>query len=341
MPTSPDCYPWHAGAWSALVERRARDRLPHALLIDGAGGVGRHAFARRVAAALFCATPDAATGDACGSCRPCRQFLAGSHPDYYHLRLLLKGESLGGKKLTQDATRIRIDQVRELGARLALSAQHGGWKVALVDPADRLMPEAANALLKTLEEPTPQTLLMLVTTQRGRLLATIRSRCQVVAIATPPAPEAHAWLAAQGVSDGEALLALADGSPLRALALADQGAVKARQAAFDAFSAILSGRDDPLALAAKWAGNDPARQFGWLASWLVDMIRLKSVAPPPQLDNRDLAGRMQALVETLDLPYLFARLDDLQRARQLVETQVNPQLLCEDLLLGWQPARTT
>ncbi len=339
MPTSTEHFPWHAATWGALVDRHTQGRLPHALLIDGPAGIGRHAFARRFAAALLCETPDKMGGDACGVCRSCKLFTAGSHPDFHHLRRLLKGEYLAGKKLTQDATRIRVDQVRELGTTLSMSAQQGGWKVALVDPADLMMPEAANALLKTLEEPTRQTLLMLVATHRGRLLPTIRSRCQRLPLTPPPREQGIDWLAAQGVSDSEALLALADGSPLLALTLADEGAVKARQEAFETLGGIQSGRNDPIAVAAKWSGNDPARLFGWLGSWLVDMIRLKSGAEPRTLDNRDLADHMQALIDTIDLVYLFARLDELQRARKLVETQVNHQLLCEDLLLGWQPPR--
>ncbi|RLA32080.1 MAG: DNA polymerase III subunit delta' [Gammaproteobacteria bacterium] len=341
MPTTADRYPWHAAAWRTLVDRHAQGRLPHALLIDGPAGTGRHAFAHRIAAAILCATPDATTGEACGGCRSCQLFSAGSHADFHHLRLLLKGESLGGKKLTQDATRIRIDQVRQLGATLSLSAQHGGWKVTLVEPADLMMPEAANALLKTLEEPTPQTLLMLVATRRNRLLPTIRSRCQRLSLAMPARDQAVAWLTGQGVADSEALLALADGSPLLALDLANDGAVTARREAFDALGGVLTGHNDPVAVAAKWSAADPARLFGWLGSWLVDMIRLKSGAGSPVLDNRDLADRMQVLIETIDLVYLFARLDELQRARRLVETQVNAQLLCEELLLGWQPTRPT
>ena len=339
MSTSAEQFPWHAATWGALVDRHSQGRLPHALLIDGPAGIGRHAFARRFAAALLCESPDKMGGDACGVCRSCKLFTAGSHPDFHHLRRLLKGEYLAGKKLAQDATRIRVDQVRELGTALSMSAQQGGWKVALVDPADLMMPEAANALLKTLEEPTWQTLLMLVATHRGRLLPTIRSRCQLLPLTPPPREQGIDWLAAQGVSDSEALLALADGSPLLALALADAGAVKARQEAFETLGAIQAGRNDPIAVAAQWSRNDPARLFGWLGSWLVDMIRLKSGADSLTLDNRDLADRMQALIDTIDLVYLFARLDELQRARKLVETQVNLQLLCEDLLLGWLPTR--
>ena len=341
MPGAAEIYPWHAGAWRALMARHAQGRLPHALLLGGPTGVGRHAFARRVAAALLCARPDAESGDACGGCPSCRQFASGSHPDFRHVRLLLKGESVaGGRKRDSDATQILVDQVRELGRALAMSAQHGGWKVTLIDPADQMMTAAANALLKTLEEPNPHTLLVLVASRPGRLLATIRSRCQAVMLQAPPPEMARDWLAGQGVDDAEALLAMADGAPLLAERLAGEGAVEVRRKAFDSFLAVASGREDPVAVAAAWSGADTPRLLGWLGGWLVDLIRLKQRVPDARIDNRDLADRMQGLVEHIELDHLFARFDDLQRARRLVATQVNTQLLCEELMLGWRPRRS-
>lgn len=339
MPGTVETYPWHAEAWQALHARHAQGRLPHALLLDGPPGIGRHAFARRLAAALLCRRPDAGTGDACGECPACRQFATGSHPDFRNVRLLLKGESLGGKKRDSDASQILIDQVRELSTTLGMSAQHGGWKVALIDPADQMLPAAANALLKTLEEPTPRTLLMLVVTHPGRLLATIRSRCQAVTLKVPSRDVALAWLAERQIADGEALLAMADGAPLKAMQLADEDAAKIRHNAFDSFASVAGGREDPIAVAAAWSGADTPRLLGWLGGWLVDMIRLKQGTQAPRLDNLDLGERMQGLVEHIELNELFARFDELQRARRLVTTQVNTQLLCEELLLSWRPGR--
>ena len=337
MPGVVESYPWHAEAWQALHARHAQGRLPHALLLDGPPGIGRHAFARRIAGALLCRQPDAGTGDACAECPACRQFASGSHPDFRHVRLLLKGESAGGKKRDSDASQILIDQVRELGTTLGMSAQHGGWKVALIDPADQMMPAAANALLKTLEEPTPRTLLVLVVTHPRRLLATIRSRCQTVTLKVPARDAARAWLAERKIADGEALLAMADGAPLQAMQLAEEGAATARRKAFDSFLAVASGREDPVTVAAAWSGADTPRLLGWLGGWLVDMIRIKQAPGMSLLDNLDLGDRMQGLVEHIELHELFARLDELQRARRLVTTQVNTQLLCEELLLGWRP----
>jgi DNA polymerase-3 subunit delta' len=336
-----ESYPWHAGAWQALRERHAQGRLPHALLLSGPQGVGRHAFARRLAAALLCAHPETEQGDACGACPACRQFTIGSHPDYRHVRLLLKGESVaGGRKRDSDATQILVDQVRDLSTTLSMSAQHGGWKVAVIDPADQMMAAAANALLKTLEEPTARTLLVLVASRPGRMLATIRSRCQAVVLPAPPRQQGLDWLTGRGVRDAEAVLAMADGAPLLAERLAGEGAVEVRRNAFDSFVAVASGREDPVAVAAAWSGADTARLLGWLGGWLVDLIRLKQRAPATGIDNHDLADRMQALVEHIELDHLFARLDDLQRARRLVTTQVNTQLLCEELMLGWRPRRS-
>ena len=186
---------WHVELWSRLQARRQRNALPHALLLCGPQGLGKRDFLRRFVRGLLCQHPD--NGDACGNCRSCLLFDAGTHPDYVAL-------SFGLRKDGVQRQDIVVDQIRELSARLATASQFGGWQIASIDPADAMNTAAANALLKTLEEPATQTMLILVADAPWRMPATIRSRCQRIDFQLPKHDEALAWLQDVGVRDPQA-----------------------------------------------------------------------------------------------------------------------------------------
>ncbi len=190
--------PWHEDHWSRLQARREHGALPHALLLCGAAGLGKRAFAQRFVRGLLCTEP--VHGEACGHCRGCRLSAAGSHPDRVEL-------TFGLRKDGTPRTEIVVDQIRELSARLAMRSQLGGWQVVTIDPADAMNAAAANALLKTLEEPAAQTMLILLADAPWRLPPTIRSRCQRIEFHLPEPALALAWLQREGVADGRAALA--------------------------------------------------------------------------------------------------------------------------------------
>ena len=335
MNFSAELPPWLAGAWQAFTATRARDRLPHAWLLSGPEGLGKGEFADRVAAALLCQAPSE-DGRACGHCRSCHLFGNGTHPDFHGVGLLLKGDLLDGKPVRSDATAIRIDQIRALSESLALRPQFGRYRIAVIDPADKMNAGSANGLLKTLEEPNDETLLMLVTSQAWRLPSTVRSRCQELRFSPPSPEDAAAWLQGQGVADdARTLLALADGSPLRARELDGSGVGQQRLEAFGALEQMQAGRRDPVAIAADWSRDHPARRLEWLHGWLVDMIRIASSGQPPRLDHADLAEGLARLAHGMPLPVLYNLHDQVQRARRLTATTVSDQLLLEDVLLGW------
>jgi len=338
MNSSTELYPWLESAWTSFATTRERDRLPHAWLLTGQMGLGKGRFADAVASSLLCESP-VADGKACGVCRACHFFAQGSHPDFHAVRLLAKGDLLDGKPVRTDATTLRIDQVRELSATLALRPQYGRYRLAVIDPAELMTSGAANSLLKTLEEPHPDTLLMLVTAQPWRLPSTVRSRCQQIRFSPPSTELAVSWLKEKGVADDAlTLLALADGSPLRALALDGEGVVQQRVDVFRALGEVLSGRLDPVAVAADWARSEPLRKLEWLDGWLVDMIRIGSATEPPRVDHPDLDQGLRSLARRVQLPVLYTLLEQVQRARRLAGTTVNDQLLLEDVLLGWVAA---
>ncbi|WP_085316170.1 hypothetical protein [Derxia lacustris] len=290
--------PWHAPALVRLAELRARGNWPHALLLHGKPGTGRRDFARAVAAALLCENPPAAL-QACGSCVSCRLGAAGSHPDLKLFRSAWfehvegdadpadagadEGEG-AGKRLSRE---INVDTIRRLADFAAIASHRGGLRVALLYPADAMNHVAANTLLKTLEEPPPGLVFVLLADTLDRLLPTVRSRCQAVALAAPDATAAAAWWAEHGAGRDAAFLALADQAPFTALALAQSpiAATAARlhdaladPAALDIPALARSietelrraDRDAPRSAAAFAA--DLGTVVGWLQGWIRDLI---------------------------------------------------------------------
>lgn len=217
--------PWN----EPILERLRREALPHALLIHGVQGVGKLALAERVAQLVLCEAADRGKKP-CGACDGCRWFLAGNHPDFRRL----EPEALAPQTETMEegepparrgkpSLEIKVDQVRELADFLNVGSHRAGRRVALVHPAEEMNANAANALLKGLEEPPPSAMFLLVSHKPARLLPTIRSRCIALPAPLPPREAALEWLSAEGLKDAERWLAYAGGAPLRALAFAGQG----------------------------------------------------------------------------------------------------------------------
>lgn len=316
-------YPWLDPYWQQLQAQLGAGRLAHAYLFFGPSGIGKDALAQRLAAALLCEQPGP-QGMACGECSACQLIAAGTHPD----NLVLA--PLEGK------TGILIDQVRQLTAQLGLKSHSGGYKVARIDSAHLLNPAAANSLLKTLEEPTDNTVLILVTDQPSRLLPTIRSRCQGLRFA-PPTPDAvRAWLAPRiGGQDAGLLLALADGAPLTAVALSEGDHLAQRQQWFQQWLDLLDGRQDATAVASDWAAADNA-PVQWMSQWLMDLIRLQQ--GETAIRNIDLLTSLQAVAGDLETMTLHALLEQTWQTVRMTATSVNRQLLIEDLLIAWTAA---
>ena len=212
-------HPWNESILDAFRQRM--ERLPHALLIHGARGTGKLALAERIAQLLLCESP---ARKPCGSCEGCRWFAAGSHPDFRRIEpeSLMKEpvadeDAPEKERKTKPSIVIKVEQVRELTDFLNLRSHRGGRRVTIIHPAeDMYLPNAANALLKALEEPPGSAMFILVSHRPARLLPTIRSRCVALAVPIPPQADAQRWLESQGVKDAQRWLAYAGGAPLRA-----------------------------------------------------------------------------------------------------------------------------
>jgi len=303
-------------------------RLPHALILTGATGLGKSQFAALLAHSLFCETPDAA-GLPCEQCRGCHLLRVGNHPDYRHI----EPEEMGKA--------IKIDTIRAFVDKSALTALAGGYKVAVIEPADAMNTAAANSLLKTLEEPVPWTIIILVTSRPERLPATIRSRCQRITFPIPPRKQAIQWLAAEGNQDNsELLLAMGSGAPLLAKALSVPDILRERTQMVDEFYGALKGKCDPIAVAGRWEKLEFPLVLNWLAGWLIDMLRLKIEAKPPVLYNPDQIQRLQLMAQILDFRVLYGMLDRVYEANRTIGAQLNIQLQLEGLLLAWANSKT-
>lgn len=198
--TSSIPYPWQQQAWQRMQLQISQDKTPHAILLSGQQGIGKLHFAESLADYLLCLSPKADL--ACGQCRSCQLRLAGTHPDK---KWCMPDEP--GKA-------IKIDQVRELSGFIAKTSQQGGKKVVLLGPVEQLNINSANALLKGLEEPAGDTILILVTHVLSGVMATIRSRCQLLPLASPSTDVALEWLQQLQVEDASTLLRLSGGAPL-------------------------------------------------------------------------------------------------------------------------------
>lgn len=325
--------PWQEAPWTQLQDALAAGRLPHALLLHGREGIGKFHLARVLAHALLCHRPvrDASGRELpCGACEACLLLRAGTHPD---LRLCVPAIDARSEK---EKDSIGIDQVRELTAFMALKPHHGRRKIAIVQPADKLNINASNALLKTLEEPPEGSLLLLVSARPSRLSATVLSRCQRLRCAAGEGGEAVAWLAAQlpAGSDPGLLLALSGGSPLAALALAEEGALAHREAVLDDIQRLLAGAVDPLEVAESWLKFGAKESLYLLYVWLADTARLGAAEEPPRLGNPDRRTELRRLAAAVETGRLHRELDRVATALRLAEGQANAQLLLEEALIS-------
>jgi DNA polymerase-3 subunit delta' len=316
--------PWLAPAWHVLADALRTQRIHHALLFAGPRGYGKRALADTFAAAALCPQRNA-EGHACGRCRSCLLVAAGSHPDLVRVTFEIRDDGKTRSELT-------VDQMRALGRRLALSSQFGGLQIALVDPADAMNASAANALLKTLEEPASNTVIVLVADDPSRLPATIRSRCQRIDLRMPTREQAADSLHARGI-DAEIASSTLDASmdnPGQAAEWIADGGLAVRDECRTDLAALSAMRVRPAAVAERWASDRPETRLWFAAAIARDEARLIA------------AGRQGALGLTgrAEIPKLTAWFGRANRARGLLSTPVRAELVLLDLLRGW-PARPT
>lgn len=268
--------PWQTADAQRLLNHP--DQLPHALLIFGMAGCGKHEFALALAATLLC--EDRKDGWACGTCEGCRLVASGNHPDLARVRpealaaregagppeddaqgqVEQESTAAGKRKLSEE---LRIDQIRALEPWYHRATHRGGWRIVVLYPADALSVVSANALLKALEEPPPNTLFFMTSDAPDRLLPTIVSRCQKFALSLPDHEQSTAWLSARGINNPETWLAACAGAPLAALALSETLDAACPSWAQSLIKQIAQGSVVDVASLADTLAKSPA--LGWLS----------------------------------------------------------------------------
>lgn len=324
-------HPWHQDLWRELSQDRSK--LPHALLLHGPRGVGKRNFALELARWLLCESPS--EDGACGVCKACGWFEQGAHPDFKLVEPAAEAgkEEEGGKKAGRQ---IAISEIRALGDFLGLASHQGGWRVVLLHPAEAMNQAAGNALLKTLEEPPANVLLILIAHQPRRLLPTVLSRCRKQEMALPSRAQAEAWLVANGADQAVDVLNEVGGAPLLAMESAEPARMERRRRFLETLAAPDAGALSSLAQEFQQRLDEC---WGWLTRWLFDLLAIQAAGTPRYFPEQSsvlerLAKRMQPVA-------LWNLQQELFNAGRWLRHPLNGQLLLESWLILYLDAMET
>lgn len=315
-------YSWNQPQWQRITSAFDAGRMPHAILLQGAKGLGKLEFSRNLSSYVLCA--NRSDGKVCGICHTCKLLRADTHPDYKEVLPADEGKS------------ILVGQIRAFCDFFVYSSQLSLYKAGVICPADKMNRNAANSLLKTLEEPTKNSLIILVAESTTNLPATVRSRCQVLEFSAPSHRDAADWISSQGVSGNVDLaLSLADSSPLEAKTYLDSDYLQQRENQFALFEGLRLGMVSATTAAEKLTKVTNRRTLSWVLSWVEDMIKLKMIESNPAITNFDLANRLGSISKNISISSLYSYYDKISSSIGLIDRQANLQLVLEDLFVSW------
>jgi DNA polymerase III subunit delta' len=321
---SPRLLPWHSAALAQLRGAWKAERLPHAILVQGADGLGTESFAAWLSAAVLCEKSVDGALDVCGSCASCALIKAGSHPDLYWIAP------------EEDKTQLSVDQVRAACEKLSKTSFRQGYKVAIIEPAHQMTPGAANSVLKTLEEPSNGSLLMLLTSRPSGLLPTVRSRCQKLTINRPSTAESMAWLQQEsGKSVSPALLEFSGGAPLKALQYADGRFDALNQHMQKSLRDLFSGDADVTQVAAEWEKDALIDRLVWLDLWLSGLARTGIAGTDERVTFPGGPAPLPSSSRPLNISALYSMVDRTRALKaQLARTALQRELAVESWLIA-------
>jgi DNA polymerase-3 subunit delta' len=320
---SANSLPWLKDSQQRLHTALESGHLPHSLLVLSVPGLGAEQLAQWITALVLCESPGTRPCDACSSCRLLR---SDSHPDAHVVRL------------EEDAHQIKIDQIRELIDSLTTKSYRGGYKVGIIEGAEALNTNGANAFLKTLEEPSANTVLIMIARPNHRLPATIASRCLRLTLSPPPTQDAIAWLKANSpaANTWQAALALAGGAPLLALQLDAEGLAAIDADMRQCITELAEGSVDVTLLAERWVRSNPGIRITWLENWITQRVHASLGAAASHQTGEPV--RLPAALLKPKIRALFELLDAARDVRRFASTGMNQQLALEALLVGGRAA---
>jgi len=325
-----EIYPWQKNDWTRLQELKKRPA--QGLLFKGTKGIGKLDLAISFAQSLLCQHPDE-TGFACGKCPSCHWFGQGSHPDFRLIQSevlsLDGGENEPSKKPSKQ---ISVDQIRGLADFFGMSAHQGGRRVIVIHPAETMNTNAANALLKNLEEPPPGLLFILVSHKPQQLLPTILSRCLSFALPVPDVASVTRWLQEQGITNPTEALAVSGFAPLQAVQLDAKLGSEERCKLLHAVRQPTAL--DVFALAEALQKTEQVLVVQWLQQWCYDLTSMKLTGKLRYHPGEEVA--IMKLIESV-APLNLARLQKyLQTAKREAQHTLNPKLFFESTLLAYR-----
>jgi len=314
----------HAKAKSLLQEAAANNKIGHAYLFRGPDGVGKKTAAQMFAAYLNCQNPG--EGDACCRCASCRKYISGNHPDLIHI--------------APDGAAIKIGQVRELKHQLSFPPLEADVRVVILEDIHTMRREAANSLLKTLEEPAPDNLFILTADQTGEILPTIISRCQIIPFgALDHEDMAGVLMREKGIKKTEALTlaSVAEGSLGRAILLLEQDLLAFRQEVVERLLLLQNGQPETISqvfLISERAAalKENIQEFlALLRLWYRDLILVAAGAPESSAVNKDLASSLSMAIKRWSLAQIYEKLHRLDLAEKQLLRNCSRSLVLETL----------
>ena len=313
-------FPWQSSVWHQLVSQYTNQHLPHAILLSSRPHSGLHAFSQALAARLICTSP--AVESACGECRNCKLLKGGGHPDVF----VLEPE--------EDSKVIKIDQIRNFVHKISLTPGIANCKVALVRPAEAMNVAAANALLKTLEEPSGDAFIILASTEVARLLPTIRSRCQQYTFAAADVSCVKQWLMTQEFPEDkiDAAMLAARGLPLLAAEYLQGDLLEIRRSVGIGYLKTARGQADPVTVAASWVALGQPLVWLWLSQWMGDITRASMSSQPCPDPVSEAVRKVRPNFPVKSLLHLQSLAMQGWKSR---ESSLRQDLLFEQWLLQW------
>lgn len=330
-------FPWQIKQWQQIWRAKQDNRLPHALLITGMAGTGKVQFVESFIRAYCCQLHDDSI-DTC-SCHACRLVIGRVHPNI----LWIEPEKPGSA--------IKVDQIRDMSDFINQTSLQEEYRIVIINPANEMNMNAANALLKTLEEPSSGSMLILVSDHAAQLPATVLSRCQRIVFARPDKESALIWLKKQLSQsndkleyklDAELILNLANGAPLAALQLVKNEILPLRAYLLETLYLLSQKQTDPIQAAVKIQNLDSIPFLDFMLTWIMDLLRLHLGCNQDEMTNQDFSSQLIAIQAKSCADLITKYMNYLQHLRGQIQmgSNLNKQLMVENVLIRWMECVT-